>query len=165
MPDIPIPPSVTQFYGPFNLKQLLSSIRGWIQDAGYEVIEPSYKHKVGGEGAELEIKMEGERKQTHYAKFKITVELKISDMKDVEVVRDGEKVKMQHGRIQATLAGNVELDFQKRFEGNKFLEGLRDFYHKYIIKETIENVYWDNVHTTIFKLQRFIRDSLQFEAK
>lgn len=154
------PPSVTQFYGVFKLKDLLGLIRGFLADAGYDVIETKYKQKFK-EGSEVEAEYECELKYNHYTKFKINVSVKIEDMKDVEV----EKVKAQQGRVQVTLTGEIELDYDERFEKNKFLEFLRGFYHKFILHETIENVYWDTVHSTMFRLQRAIRDQFQFEAR
>lgn len=154
------PPSITQFYGIFKLKDLLALIRGFLSDAGYDVIETKFKQKVK-DASEIEADYECELKYNHYAKFKINVSVKIEDMKDVEV----DKVKAQQGRVNIELKGEIELDYDARFEGNKFLEFLRDFYHKFILHETIENVYWDNVHSTMFRLQRAIRDQFQFEAR
>ena len=163
--EIQIPQTVTQYYGPFELRALIQAIRNWILNEHYDVLEPSYKHKVGADGADVEVKFEAERKETSYIKFKIKAELRIIGMKDVEVVRNNEKAKMQHGRVQANVSGTLELDYQKQFEANSFMKGLRDFYNKFIFKQKVEEDYWDRVHSVVFGLQRFIREQLHFEAR
>lgn len=154
---------MSRFYGPFNLRTLLDTIRAYLIGEGFDdVQEPSYKHKVGGEGTDVEIKMETDRKMNDYVKYVMKVEIRISDMKDVEVTRDTAKLKMQHGRVQVTVGGVVQLDYQNRFEG-KFLKALHDFYHKVLIKMRVED-YWDYTHTRILRLQRLIRQTLGSEA-
>ncbi|MBI4151239.1 hypothetical protein HY492_03875 [Candidatus Woesearchaeota archaeon] len=160
-----IPGSNTQHVGVFNLRNLQVLIRQKLAEEEYFVIEPGYEHKVGGEGADLVIEVVGDKKVNAYARFKITAKIKTSEMTDVEVTRNDKKVKMQHGRLHIAISGEVELDYAKKFEKNAFMKGLRDFYHKFIINRVIDNVYWDAVHTTIFKLQRAIRDELNFEAR
>ncbi|HSU72861.1 MAG TPA: hypothetical protein VLJ21_03360 [Candidatus Binatia bacterium] len=162
--DITVAPAMTRFYGPFNQRALLDAIRSFLQGEGFDdVQEPSYKHKVGGEGADIEIKMETDRKLNDYVKYFMNVEIRISDMKDVEVVHNGEKRKMQHGRVQVSVSGKAQLDYQKHFEGNKFLKALHDFYHKSIIKMRVEE-YYDYIHSRILRLQRVVRETLGSEV-
>ncbi len=159
--EISVAPSVTQYSGVFKLKDVLSLIRSFLSQEGYDVIELKHKIKNKSEGTEGEIDLDCDYKMNHYVKFKIGVSLKISDMVDVEV----NKVKMQQGQLNIKLSGAVELDYDSRFDKNKFLVFLQEIYHKFIMKQTIDNVYWDTVHTTMFRLQRAIRDQLQFEAR
>jgi hemerythrin superfamily protein len=159
-----VPPAVTRYYGPFSFRGLLTAVRDGMKREGYdEVDENSYKHKVGGEGTDVEVKLESDRKQNDYVKFKMNVEIKISEMKDVEVVHEGEKMKMQHGRVQATVTETIELDYQKGFESSPFLLGLRKFYHDFLIKTKIEEDYWYASHQRVQRLSQLIRQTLGFE--
>lgn len=157
--------TLTRYYGTFNKSALINGIREYLEEEGYDVIEPVMKQKVGSDGIEIGIKMDAEKKETHYAKFNITVKLRISDMKDVEVVKDGKKVKMQHGRVEFRSEGEVEMDYNKRFEKNKFLEMLRQFYHNYILKQTIDEFWIANVDGVVDGVQAYVRELLDVEAQ
>jgi hypothetical protein len=107
--------------------------------------------------------METDRKLNNYVKYFMNVELKITDMKDVEVVRNGEKLKMQHGRVQATVGGKFQLDWQKQFDGNKFLKALEHFYHNILINTRIEDHY-GYIGIRIDRLQSRIKQVLGTET-
>jgi|GEM_PF-2083876 len=163
--EIPLDkPPVVRYYGPFHLRKLIDAIRGFLLGEGFDDIqEPSYKHKVGGEGTDLEIKLKTDRKLNAYVKYEMEIEMRISDMKDVEVARDGEKLKMQHGRVQITVNGKTYLDFQKHFEGNNFLKSLRTFYHKMILGAKVYE-YADYIETRAMRLQDLIKRTLGTET-
>ncbi|MBI4450407.1 hypothetical protein HY642_00395 [Candidatus Woesearchaeota archaeon] len=159
-----IPMSTIKYLGPFDLQKLLKTGRDWLDERLYDFEEPTYKHKVGGEGAEVEVEWLGKLKVNVYVKNYIEVRFHIRDMKDVEVVRNGEKLKMQYGRVLIESKGRIELDWGERFKGNKFLIALQDFYHNYIIKRTIFVKWWDNLYYQIYELNRVLREQLGFES-
>jgi hypothetical protein len=163
--DVPGPvPTLTRYSGVFDLGGLLRLIRGKMLDSGYLVGEPTYVQRQVGAGDKMEIEIKGDKDVTHYVKFKLTVLIRSKDTVDVEVTKNNEKVKMKQGNMQVFISGQVVLDYGNRFAKNKFLEALQDFYHNYVIKYTLENKYWDNLHAEIFQLQRAVREQLHFEA-
>ncbi len=160
-----IPETSTHHVGVFSLRQLQILIRSFLGDEEYFVFEPGYENKVGGDGAELVLELKADKKVDAYAKFIIEIKIVILEMNDVEVVRDGQKQKMQQGRVKIGISGEVELDYAKRFEKTSFLQSVRKVYHKYILNNKINKVYKYEVGLTIFKLHRAIRNLLQFEAR
>lgn len=154
---------VIRYSGTFDLSKLLSSTRGWLLDQNFEFAEPSYKHKYGDQGQDIEIEWEADRKVNYYVKEYIRVFMVLTGIKEIEVASDGKKVKMQQGRVLAEVEGKITLDYQKRFEGNKFLQGLQDFTHKYILKKTIFIKWYDKLYNKVFNLVRFIRQQLGSE--
>lgn len=162
---VEIDETITRFMGAFNKTALIKTIRDYLTDEGYRVSEPVLKHKVGGDGTDIGVTLVADKKQTHYARFNIRVQLSISDMKDVEIIREGEKTKMQHGRVELKVEGDLELDYKKRFEQNKFMEGLRKFYHDFIIKTEIEDEWQDEVDSVVNGLQDHVREFLNVEAQ
>lgn len=160
---IDIPKMVIRYSGTFDVGKLLSSTRGWLLEQNYEFAEPAYKHKYGDQGQDIEIEWEADRKVNYYVKEYIRVVMIMNSIKDVEISTEGKKQKMQQGRILVEVEGKVHLDYQKRFEGNKFLQGLQDFLHKYILRKTIFIKWYDRLYTKIFNLVRFIREQLGSE--
>ena len=163
--NVEVERTVTRFMGAFDKSGLIRAIRGYLTGQKFKIGEPTLKHKVGSDGTDVSIKITGYVKRTHYVRFNITVKLSISDMKDVEIITEGKKTKMQHGRVELIVDGSMDLDYNKRFEQNAFLEGLRNFYHQVIIKTEIDEVWQDELETIIDQVQRVAREFLDVEAQ
>ena len=159
-----MPGTNVKFRGIFNYSEFMQSIKNWFKDYDYEFQEPTHKWKVPSEGVEAEIKMTGERKVNEYVKYHITVSIRIWDMKDVEVVKDGQKMKLQDGKVSVDVEGKLEFDWQNRFGGNKFLQHAQDFLHKFIIKQDIGDWWEDDLLIKTMDLTKTIRHKLGHEA-
>lgn len=165
MPTImQLPISTIKYVGLIDERKLLTTIRAWLIDEGFEFKEPAYKNKVSPEGLEIEIKIEGEKKVTSYVKFFITLQMWIREIKEVPVVKDGVQQLAKEGKVWIESSGYLELDWQDRFGGSRFLQALQDIYHKIILKKTIEVKWWDALYYKIYKLNSVIRNALGFET-
>ena len=102
-----------------------------------------------------------------YYEWVVNITIETFDMHDVEVVlKDGKKKKMAKGRIWIQILGKVEMDYEKRWEKSAFLAQLKGFYHKYIIKKTIEGVWWDELYYKIFlRLHALIQERLKMSSE
>lgn len=130
-------PPVIRFTGIFDFEDLYKTLTGWFGDNGFDMHEKKYVHK----GKEQEFEWIADKKVTSYYQYDIEVSMFIWDLKKVEVVKDGEKVKMDSGRIQLIVKGYYTLDYDKYWTGG-FTETLRGIYHKFIIdKDIILKVY------------------------
>ena len=159
------PTMYVKYRGIFNLSEVLQAIREWYRADDYEFHLKKHKFKIPSPaGAEQEIDMHGEKKVTDYVRFHIDVFMRCWDLRDVELVKDGQKIKTNDGKIAIEISGKYELDWQKRFEGNKFLQALQDFYHDYIIKWKIKD-YWEDMHLLkMEQLRRRIKEKIGHEV-
>ena len=146
--------------GLFNHSQLVKGIQQWLVDNNYKFHAPKYKLKA----SEAEYEIEGERDVTEYVRFRIMLHIWARDITDVEIVKDGEKKKMQDGYIQMEITGTLEMDYNARFGGNKFMQWLQDFYHDYIIKQTIGDVWEDDLFLKLNQLTGAIKSILGTEV-
>ncbi len=146
--------------GTFNHKELMQAIQKWFVDNRYKFHAPKYKVKA--DEAEYEIK--GERDITEYVRYVIEIHMWIRDLRDVEVIQDGEKKKMNEGYIQLELGGELQFDWAKRFKGNKFVQWLHDIYQKYIIRQTIKDVWEDDILLKQTELLDVIKGELGIEV-
>lgn len=160
----PMPITYIKHRGFLDVSKLIQSVRGWFVSNRYDFHFSKQKYTGPAGAAEQELEMFGERKMTEYVQFKITLLMRIWDLKEVEVVKDGEKIKATTGRIAIELGGELMLDYRNRFGGNKFLQGLQDFYHKYIIKATIEEVWEEGWFLYVVDLGKLIRKQFQHEV-
>lgn len=153
-----------KFKGLMNLSEILKTIKSWLGDEYYTFYERKHNFKTTDSGTETEVEMEAKRKMNEYVRFVHKISLRTFDVKDVEVVKNGQKQQAQEGRLTVELKGTMDLDWQKRFKGNKFLQTLQDFYHKYIIRYEINEVWADELFRKSGELAKTIKTALQMEA-
>lgn len=146
------------------MSDILQGIKKFLEDDYFKVHFPAHKLKQPPGGWEHEIEIYGERKMNEYIKFKIDVFLRMFDVKDVELVKDGKKVKANTGRLAVEVSGSMTLDFENRFGGSKFLQALQDFYHDYIIRTSLGDYWEDELMIRIVNLGKLIREKCQQEA-
>jgi hypothetical protein len=161
-----LPPIQTLKYkGIFDYPGLLKTAWTWGTRQGYEMHEVKYKHKVPDiRGAEQENIFRGWRKVNAYLKVWIRFDTRAEYLKDVDVIVDGNKKRLTQGKIKIKFSGYLELDYNNKFESSAFLEGLRSFYHKFVIRTTIQNVYEDMLYYRLYKLNHKIKEHLQVEG-
>ncbi len=151
-----LPLTVIKSKGYFIWKDLLMNIKKWFESEYYLFGETKHKYKPD----EREVDVIGDRKLNEYVRYKIAVGIKVMGLKDVELIKDGKKITMQEGRVNINIAGTMLLDWQARFKGNKFLQAVQDFYHKYVIKQKIESEWLDHLGFKIYQLTKSINASL-----
>lgn len=155
----PMPVLYVKHRGLFSMRELVQAIQKWFVDNNYKFRPSAYKAKAD----ELECEMEGEREITEYLRFKILLHFWARDLKDVEVVQEGEKKKLQEAYINLEITGQIWFDWTKRFKKNKFLVWLEDFYQKYIIRQELGDVYEDDILLKMSKLSDVVKGALGIE--
>lgn len=159
------PKMIIRHKGVFNLEELFKVMRRWFMDQGYEWHEKVVKHKVPSPaGAEDQYFWHNWKYVTEYAKFTIDLYMHIWDNKEVEVVRDGKKQTLNQCAIFFEITPDLSLDYQGRFEKNKFLLRLREWFHEYVWKNEIEDGWEDEAYYRAYKFHRVIKEYLDFES-
>jgi len=159
--------TVLKKVGIIDLDGLYRTMQRWFYDNNYYFEEPTSRIRPGtAAGVEYEFKWVAWRKVSDYVKFWINVWIYVWDAKDLEVIKDGKKVKLTKCRLQIEFDGYVELDYTNRFQKTKFLQWLMNFYHKYILREekVISN-WWDELYYRVYKLQTIAKEYLDMESK
>lgn len=100
--------------------------------------ETKYVEKLQGDAKEMDIEWKGFTKLTDYFKFDMKIVFKILGLKQVEIVQDGKKVKMNQGQVEMKVKGILVRDWQGKFENNGFQKFLRAIYEKWIIPSRID---------------------------
>jgi hypothetical protein len=161
-----LPTSRLKFKGIMDYPGLFKVIRRWYVDQGYEFHQDTLKHKLPSPaGYAQEIKISGWKKVNEYSKFNIKIYMHVFDIKEVEVVKEGKKTKLQHVRLQMEITPSVDVDYASRFGGSRLLQELQDFFLKYVYKEEIATLMEDQIWYRVYKLQKIIKDYFDFEAK
>lgn len=160
-------PTVRMKYkGVFDFYGLLKEMQNWFILQDYKHYEKQYKHKVPSPaGAEQEIEWMAQTNATEYVRYQIDIFFHIYDMKDVEVVKDGKKQKMQFARMLIEMDGKIIFDWQNRFSDSPFSRFLQKLYHDFVFKKDMFFYYDDQLYYRIYKLQRLAKDYIGLDTK
>ncbi len=161
----PLPSSVIKHKGYFDLSKLLNSIKDWFSEQEYDFHFTKHKYKIPSPaGIEQEIELFGERKINEYVKYTIKLTVRVFELKEVEMVKEGQKIKTNSGRLAIEIGGSMLFDYENRFGGSKTMQAVQDFYHKLVIKRTIEDQWEDDLFLKIVDLMKLMRRQFQHET-
>jgi len=159
--------SVTKirYRGLYDFEGLFRLMRAWFEAREYDFYEKRYKHKSKPAGAELEINFEAHREINEYARNVIKVYFHIWDAEEVEVVKDGRKRKMWDARMLIDFSGLVELDYDSHWDHSPFTRTMRSFYHRFVIRHEIDDVWTDKLWYKINELQQECKRFLGMQSE
>lgn len=126
--------------GLFDFPALYSFAHGWWTEGQYGVNEDKYSEKVGTDKRDIVIEWKATKDVSDYFKNEIKIKFEISGLTDVEVEIDGEKKKMNKGKIVIEISGTLLKDKDGKWETSAFNRFLRDVYNKYVIPARIDQV-------------------------
>jgi len=143
-------PLVIRFRGTFDYDGLIALIRQYFKRHLFDRKEPKWKHSGGGGGAEIEFKMEADRKITHYIKAYITIEGHLWGVNPKESVVKGKKIRLTNGKLELKLSAAYEFDFAGRFAthgkgvSDKIENAIEKWMQDFLDKDNYGLMYQDN---------------------
>jgi hypothetical protein len=146
-----------KFKGIFDYSGLLSMITDWMVSKSFETHQKKDKHKTRPTGGETEFKIFGWRNLTEFIKWTITIEVWGWDQNDVEVVKNGEKKKMQRGRLWIRLNSEIIADRTARFDKDHLTVTLRKFLLDKVLLHRLDSIESDMLHYRVAELQTEIK--------
>ena len=97
--------------GVFTFKDFYKFCYDWLtEEAGLYIAEGKYEEKISGDSKNIEVEWEGSTKLTDYFQFIMKVSFTVQDLKEVEIVQDGKKVKTNQGSVKIAVKGILERD-------------------------------------------------------
>jgi len=131
--------SKVKYRGLFDFPETYKFAYQWLsEERGFSLAETAYKEKIKGDSKEIEIEWKGASKITDYFKFEIKVEMKIFGLTDVEIVKDGRKVKTNSGEIEIKIKGTLVRDYEGKFEKSASQKFMRSIYEKWVIPSRVD---------------------------
>lgn len=125
--------------GLWDFKEFYNFCFLWLRDEGYIVEEHEYNEKILSGGKEIVIKWKAWRKISDYFKYIIKVNWRILRMQDVEIeLENGNKGKTNKGEVELKVEGQLEKDWEDRWERSPSYKFFRGIYDKYIIRTTTD---------------------------
>ena len=147
------------YEGLFEVNELFKMVDAWFYEKGYDKYEKKNEEQVLPTGREILLELRPWKKTTDYAKNEIRVRIFMHGVKDVEVEKEGAKVKMNQGEVQMVFDGYLETDYENRWENKPFFYFLRTLFDKYIYKGYIskfEGNLVNDVHDLHTRIKAFL---------
>ncbi len=156
--------TMIKYRGFYDNDKVLQSIYNWFTENDFWFDVNKYKHTGLATGVKLKIDISGTKKVTEYIRWGAKVYIVIYDIEEVEVIKEGKKIKMHNGKFSAEIVGTLNLDWQKRFSEGTFIKKLGDFLRNYILRYKIVDEWEDELADKMLELANLIKTTLGSEA-
>lgn len=151
--------------GVFDFPGMYKFAHSWLGDEeGYGIVEDKYSEKLSGSAKEIGIEWSASKKMGDYFKIELKVEFKVSDLVDVEVEIDGNKKKMQKGKVSVDIKGVLIKDPSSKWEDKPFNKVLRGIFDKFIIPQRISSTE-GKVEGDVQSFKEELKSYLELSAK
>ena len=153
------------FYGGmFDYSKLYKGIAQWFNDNGYEFHDELFKHKVPlPKGVEQEFKVYGWYKVDEYVQIWIRIHCHTWEVRDVEFLQDGQKKKLQKGKIMIRIEPELKLDYNSKFNGVMGVK-VQSFLNNVIWYKRITGNLQDTAYYRSYKLHLRIKELLNMST-
>jgi len=153
---------LVRYKGVFDFEGLYRMMHAWLINKRFLFHEKLYKDKVSTPfGNELEVKWEAEKKVTEYIREYITVYFHLWDFSEVEIIKDGKKMKMTKSRMEIYLDCELEMDYTKKFQDKGvFAEKLGEFYQNKVLYWEWRIKYADSLTYSLYDLHAKVKKYL-----
>ncbi|MEE9525210.1 MAG: hypothetical protein V3V78_01215 [Candidatus Woesearchaeota archaeon] len=122
------------FEGLFDLNGLYRSIDAWFYEKGYDKFEKKNYEQVLPTGKDIEIELMPWKKTTDYFKNILRIRMKFTNVKEIEVEKQGIKLKLQQGRVMMIFDAYLESDYEHKWDERPMFFFLRTLFDKYVFK-------------------------------
>ena len=150
--------------GIFDFRKLYNFSYDLLREEGYRIQEKNYTEGIVGDNKKTEIKWIALKKVSDYFRYMIQVDWLVLNMKNVEVQREGKKIKMNSGEVELRIKGILIKDYEHKWEDNPFFKILRGIYDRYLIRSRVEK-YEDNVLDETEEFAAQVKAYLAIEGK
>lgn len=124
--------------GIVNFSEFYSFCYYWLKEETLlDIVEDKYKEKLSGNLKDIEVEWTGVRKVTDYFKFEIKILFRVLGLTEVEIIKNGTKIKTNKGLVEVQVKGILVRDYQGKFEKTFIRKFLRGIYEKWIIPSRI----------------------------
>lgn len=126
------------YQGLLNINEFYRIQDKWFREKGFDKYEKRNTEQVFKDKRQIEIELEPWKKINDYAKEVIKMNLLITNVKDVVVVKDNHKVKLQHAKLSVKFTSYLETDWESKWEANPVMFFIRTIFDQFVYKINTE---------------------------
>lgn len=124
-----------QYEGLFIIQDLYKVIDEYFEEKGYDKREIKNAEIVRDDGVRfLELIFEPWKKLTDYAKSVIKVQVMMENIREVEIKRNGLKIRAHQGKVLCVIDAYIETDYEGIWERNTTRAVIRVLYDRFFLK-------------------------------
>lgn len=127
------------YQGLFSVKDFYKFLDKFFKDYGYDKNEAVNEEKIHKEGKDILLKLEPYRTVADYAKNYIQIKIGMTNIKEVEIVKDNKKVRMNDGTIKISIASYLKTDLEGRWEQKPLFVFLKTLIDKFVYKTYLKS--------------------------
>ena len=131
-----------EYNGLFDCNELYRLIDAYLAEKKYDKFEKRNIEQVTPSGKHIELELNPWKTVTDYTKLWMKITILMTNVKEVEVEKDGVKVKLNQGNVHIVFDGYVETDKENKWEGTPLFMFFRTIVDKYVIKRYVQS--WEN---------------------
>lgn len=122
------------YEGLFDASELYAMIDAWFRDKRYDKKELKNVEKVRPEGKYVELELLPWKKVSDYHKHEIKIRMIMTNLKEVEVEKEGRKMKLNQGSVQLVFDGYLTTDYENRWENKPYYFFMRTLFDKFFFR-------------------------------
>jgi len=130
---------IMTYEGLFSVKELYSMIESYAKKHGFVIKEPNSSEQVTKTGRNIVRGFDITRQLSDYARSQIKLTLKLNNVKDVVVEKEGIKKNLNQGKITCVFYVYLQTDFEHRWENKPGFFFIRVLFDKYLFKPFTTN--------------------------
>ena len=134
------------YSGPFNLKDLLNDIENFIWEMGFDKRQDKDFEINTANGKSIEWQYSPWKKISDYVRYIIKVRVLGFDIVKTDMRHNGEKNKVDNGRLIIVIDGFVEYDYDSYWDDKPILHFFRTIFDYFVFKAYTENFEQRLVH-------------------
>jgi len=121
-----------------NMEELYNLITNWLKLNGYGVYEIAYSDLLEGTKKIIKVSLHCENDRTDYIRFIIEPSFNFTNVKLVDVKKDGKNTKANKADIEINIKYFIEKDYDNFWSKGTYLGRFaRDIYDNYIINKKL----------------------------
>lgn len=148
-----------EYEGLFEVSELYKLIDRWLKDKQYDKKELKNLEQVMPEGKYIELDLKPWKTLTDYVKYEFRIRIRGYGLKDVDIERDGHKMRMQQGRLLLIIDAWFVTDQAGNWESSPIWFFLRTIFDKYVYRGPLSRME-AGVVDDVFQLQTTIKNFL-----
>ncbi len=145
-----------EYSGLFNFQEFYFLIKKLFKEKGYDWFEKKHREEVLSGGKYIKIDLEPWKKISDYVKLSISMSIEAKNLKEKEIVKDKEKIKVNEGDLEIGFQTWVITDYEGRLENTPGY-----FFFKVLVEKFIVNIYKKSWEKHVQKDFEYIRKNIK----
>lgn len=134
------------FEGLFDIKELYHVFDSWFQENGYDKREYANLEKMTSKGKYVEWDLRPWRTMSDYNRFEMKIQVRISEIMDVVVEKDGVKKKLSKGKINMIFQAWLQTDIEGLWDSKPLFYFIHQIFDKYLYRSVGKKMEEDLVY-------------------